>query len=68
MPRNVVTRSISFEPDIFEFIEERRSALRMQRSEYLNRLVLADAKQRGDMVIPTNVSTSTVIPNKKPRK
>lgn len=61
MARNVVTRSISFEPDLFQFMEERRLALRMQRSEYLNRLVVADAKLRGDMVIPTNVDTTPEV-------
>ncbi len=39
MPRKVKTRSISFQPDILEETDKRAKSLRMQRSEYVNRIL-----------------------------
>lgn len=39
MARKVKTRSISFQPDILEETDKRAASLRMQRSEYVNRIL-----------------------------
>lgn len=49
--RNVVNRSISFDPQLFSKMEERRARLMMQRSEYITRCVLKDMLPGGDMKI-----------------
>lgn len=49
--RNVVNRSISFDPQLFSKMEERRGRLMMQRSEYITRCILKDMLPGGDMKI-----------------
>jgi hypothetical protein len=51
MPRNVINRSISFDPQVFEKMEARRGALLMDRSEYVKRCVLRDMMNGGDMML-----------------
>lgn len=51
MARNVINRSISWQPDVYELMEERRSKLRFSRSEYINRLILADIAKSGAMQV-----------------
>lgn len=51
MPRNVINRSISFDPELFERMEGRRAKLLMDRSEYVKRCVLRDMQSGGDMVL-----------------
>jgi hypothetical protein len=51
MSRNVIARSISFDPQIFTKMEERRARLLMQRSEYISRCILADMRSGGNMAI-----------------
>lgn len=47
MARNVINRSISWQPDVYEAMEDRRTKLRFTRSEYINRLILADIAKSG---------------------
>lgn len=47
MARNVVARSISFDPQVFAKMESRRGRLLMQRSEYITRCILADMRSGG---------------------
>jgi hypothetical protein len=49
--RTVINRSISWAPDVYEMMESRRGRLRMNRSEYINRLILADMSKNGDIVL-----------------
>ena len=44
MARNVIARSISFDPQVFAKMESRRGRLLMQRSEYITRCILADMR------------------------
>lgn len=58
--RNTVNRSISFDPDLFALMEDRREALRMQRSEYLTRLIMEDmCKHKGCLAASMEI---TAIP------
>lgn len=49
--RNVINRSISFDPQLFEKMEDRRRRLMMQRSEYITRCILKDMLPGGDMKV-----------------
>jgi hypothetical protein len=51
MSRNVIARSISFDPQVFAKMEERRARLMMQRSEYITRCILSDIRSGGNMQI-----------------
>ncbi len=66
MARNVVARSISFDPLVFDKMEERRARLMMQRSEYITRCILADMRSGGNMEI--HEDGGTLIPAKKTTK
>jgi hypothetical protein len=64
MPRSVVNRSISFDPELFEKMEARRSRLIMQRSEYVTRCVLRDLIEGGIMQVsevPTNIVSAPAV-------
>lgn len=68
MPRNVINRSISFDPELFEKMEQRRGRLMMQRSEYVTRCILNDLIAGGDMTItevPQNVVSSPNVIKKR---
>jgi hypothetical protein len=69
--RTVINRSISFDPQLFAKMEERRGRLLMQRSEYITRCVLRDMMAGGDMTIgevPDNiVSKPSVMKDRKRR-
>ena len=49
MARNVINRSISFDPEIFAKMEDRRSRLMMDRSEYVKRCIMKDMMAGGSM-------------------
>lgn len=66
MPRIVINRSISFDPQIFERMEERRGRLMMQRSEYVTRCIIRDMAAGGDMTI-SEVSPD-LVPNPTARQ
>lgn len=51
MARNVINRSISFDPQLFEQMEERRVRLLMDRSEYVKRCIMRDMMAGGEMSI-----------------
>ena len=51
MPRNVINRSISFDPQIFGQMETRRGKLLMDRSEYVKRCIMKDMMAGGDMTL-----------------
>jgi len=55
MPRLTINRSVSFDPTIFQIMEDRRSKLLMQRSEYLTKLILQDMKLRGKAMMVEEV-------------
>lgn len=63
MARNVINRSISFDPQLFEKMEQRRGRLLMQRSEYVTRCVIKDMMGGGDMNIAEVPSTLVQNPN-----
>ena len=66
MSRNVIARSISFDPQVFAKMEERRGKLLMQRSEYITRCILSDLRTGGNMAI--HEDGGNLIPAKKPTK
>ena len=66
MSRNVIARSISFDPQVFAKMEERRGKLLMQRSEYITRCILSDLRAGGNMAI--HEDGGNLIPAKKPTK
>lgn len=49
--RTVINRSVSFDPQLFQQMESRRSRLMMQRSEYITRCILKDMIAGGDMTV-----------------
>lgn len=51
MPRNVINKSISFDPELFPKMEDRREQLDMDRSEYVKRCIQRDLLAGGDMGI-----------------
>jgi hypothetical protein len=66
MARNVIARSISFDPQVFSKMEERRARLMMQRSEYITRCILSDIRSGGNMEI--HEDGGTLIPSTEPKK
>jgi hypothetical protein len=66
MARNVVARSISFDPQVFKKMEDRRGKLLMQRSEYITRCILSDLRSGGNMAI--HEDGGTLIPSAEPKK
>jgi hypothetical protein len=63
MPRNVINRSISFDPQLFEKMEQRRGRLLMQRSEYVTRCVLKEMMGGGDMSVSEVPESLIASPN-----
>ena len=51
MARTALSRSISFDPSLFDAMEKRRASLMMERSEYIMRCIMRDIAAKGDMVI-----------------
>jgi hypothetical protein len=51
MARNVINRSISFDPEIFNKMEDRRARLLMERSEYVVRLITKDLREGGSITV-----------------
>ena len=67
MARNVVARSISFDPQVFAKMESRRGRLLMQRSEYITRCILADMRS-GGKTMEIHEDGGTLIPSTEPKK
>lgn len=68
--RTVINRSISFDPQLFQKMEDRRRRLMMQRSEYITRCVLKDMLPGGDMKIeeiPESFISAPSVSNKRKR-
>ncbi len=57
--RNTENRSISFDPELFQSMEERRQALMMDRSSYIKYCVLRDLQAKGGLVID---EVSSLVP------
>lgn len=51
MSRIAINRSVSFDPQIFERMEERRRKLLMDRSEYIKSCIMKDMLPGGQMNI-----------------
>ena len=66
MARNVVARSISFDPLVFKKMEGRRARLMMQRSEYITRCILADMRSGGNMQIHEDGGKLIPLPEEIP--
>lgn len=49
MARNVINRSISFDPEVFAKLELRREELLMDRSGYVVSLILKDLREGGTL-------------------
>ena len=63
MPRTVINKSISFDPQVFEKMESRRGRLLMSRSEYIVRCIMQDMVPGGQMVIeeaPSALTTNSM--------
>lgn len=58
MARTTVNRSVSFDPELFEQMEERRKALKLTRSDYIKKCMMGDlAKADAPMTLmPTKTS------------
>lgn len=69
MSRNAINRSISFDPQLFEQMESRRSRLMMQRSEYITRCILKDMIAGGDMSVeevPSSLVQDPLVARARP--
>jgi len=64
MARNVIARSISFDPQVFKKMEDRRAKLLMQRSEYITRCILSDLRTAGN-TMQIHEDGGTLIPKSK---
>jgi hypothetical protein len=67
MARNVIARSISFDPQVYSKMEERRARLLMQRSEYITRCILSDLRTAGN-TMQIHEDGGILIPAKKATK
>lgn len=63
MPRKSINRSISFDPELFSAMEERRSKLMMERSDYVKRCILRDMLANRPMEIGEVPSSLVKKPN-----
>jgi hypothetical protein len=64
MPRTVINKAISFDPDIFDVMEKKRKKFLMNRSEFIKRCVLSYLTGKTEkMEIRDVVGT---VPEKKP--
>lgn len=52
MPRTAKNRSISFDPVVFEELEQRIAALKMSRSDFVNRVLRDLLKSESPFIIP----------------
>lgn len=72
MPRVSINRSISFDPELFSAMEERRERLMMSRSEYLKRLIVSDMTGKAPVTLEEVPKSLVKNPNLrakvKPRK
>lgn len=60
MARTAKSQSISFDPELYERMEDRRNKLRMTRSEYIAQLILQDMHRGGPFqVVETDDHLST---------
>lgn len=68
MPRLVKNRSISFDPVLFDRMEERRARLMMDRSEYVKRCIMKDMLTGGSMTyeeVPQDLADEVKAMQKK---
>lgn len=71
MERNVISRSISFDPEVFAKMEDRRRRLLMGRSEYVKRCILRDMVAGGSMNIdelPKDIASKVVSVDSRMKK
>lgn len=65
MARTAKSYSVSFDPALFEQMEERMGSLRLNRSEYITQLVMRDMLRGGELAIPVTPVVHPTQPKKR---